>query len=68
MQNIFTVAKLVAIAIIVGGGLYYLGLGMILLTNTAKLLLFHGSGITIVQDTLKILKSGSKDQRLHLAK
>ena len=27
VQNVFTVAKLTAIAIIIGGGLYYLGLG-----------------------------------------
>ena len=37
VQNIFTVAKLAAIAIVIGGGLYYLGLGnMIWLNNMAK--------------------------------
>lgn len=27
VQNVFTVAKLIAIAIIIGGGIYYLGIG-----------------------------------------
>jgi hypothetical protein len=32
VQNIFTVAKLTAIAIVIGGGLYYLGLGAKIVT------------------------------------
>lgn len=27
LQNVFTIAKLTALAIIIGGGLYYLGIG-----------------------------------------
>lgn len=34
VQNIFTVGKLTAIAIIIGGGLYYLGLGTIISLNS----------------------------------